>query len=290
MGNRLSKIVTRTGDGGSTGLGDGSRVAKDSPRIEAIGAVDELNSTLGLLLSETLPAEIAQLLTDVQHDLFDLGGELSIPGHHALAEARVVALEDAVERFNADLAPLREFILPGGTRGAGMAHVARTVCRRAERAVVTLAASADVSAVARRYLNRLSDLLFVLARSLNRAAGRADVLWQSQRLKSQLGGRPRAQRAATPATKSGAAAEAPPVPRKPAPGTRPKAGSAQIRPKAASAQTRAKAGHVQAPPTAGPAQIRPKAGSVNRPPTAATAKPSAKVAPIARRTTQSRRG
>ncbi|MEP7063417.1 MAG: cob(I)yrinic acid a,c-diamide adenosyltransferase [Betaproteobacteria bacterium] len=185
MGNRLSKIVTRTGDAGTTGLGDGSRVAKDSPRIEAIGAVDELNSTIGLLLAEALPPAIAQLLTDVQHDLFDLGGELSIPGHRALAEARVVGLEAAVEAFNTDLAPLKEFILPGGTRGAGLAHVARTVCRRSERAVVTLAGSAEVSDVARRYLNRLSDLLFVLARSLNRAAGRPDVLWQSQRVKAQ---------------------------------------------------------------------------------------------------------
>jgi cob(I)alamin adenosyltransferase len=183
MGNRLSKIVTRTGDAGTTGLGDGSRVAKDSPRIEAIGAVDELNSTLGVLLAERLPAPIAALLTDVQHDLFDLGGELSIPGHRALVDARVVALEAAVEAHNARLAPLREFILPGGTRAAALAHVARTVCRRAERALVTLAAETDVSPAARRYLNRLSDLLFVLARTLNRRARRADVLWQSARVK-----------------------------------------------------------------------------------------------------------
>ncbi|MEO8849104.1 MAG: cob(I)yrinic acid a,c-diamide adenosyltransferase [Casimicrobiaceae bacterium] len=184
MGNRLSKIVTRTGDAGTTGLGDGTRVAKDSARIEAIGNVDELNSTLGLLLSEALAPSVARLLTDVQHDLFDLGGELSIPGHHALADARVVALERAVEAFNSELAPLKEFILPGGTRAAGLTHVARTVCRRAERSLVTLAASADVSEVARRYLNRLSDLLFVLARTQNLAAGRPDVLWQSRRVKA----------------------------------------------------------------------------------------------------------
>jgi cob(I)alamin adenosyltransferase len=183
MGNRLSRIVTRTGDAGTTGLGDGSRVAKDSPRIDAIGAVDELNSTLGLVLAERLPAAVAELLTDVQHDLFDLGGELAVPGHRALADARVAALEAAVEAVNADLPPLKEFILPGGTRGAALMHVARTVCRRAERALVALAASAEVSEVARRYVNRLSDLLFVLARAQNRRAGRDDVLWQSQRIK-----------------------------------------------------------------------------------------------------------
>lgn len=187
MGNRLSKIVTRTGDGGTTGLGDGSRVAKDSARIEAIGAVDELNSTLGLMLAEPMPAIVVQLLTDVQHDLFDLGGELSIPGHRALAEPRVTALEAAVETFNAELPPLREFILPGGTRGAGLAHIARTVCRRAERSLVTLAGSEEVSDVARRYVNRLSDLMFVLARTLNQRAGRSDVLWQSHRVKTAAG-------------------------------------------------------------------------------------------------------
>ncbi len=186
MGNRLSKIVTRTGDAGTTGLGDGSRVAKDSPRIEAIGAVDELNSTIGLLLAEPLPATITDLLTDIQHDLFDLGGELSIPGHRALGDARTAALEAAVEKHNARLAPLREFILPGGTRGAALAHVARTVCRRAERALVALAADTDVSPAARRYLNRLSDLLFVLARTLNRRARRRDVMWQSARVKGAV--------------------------------------------------------------------------------------------------------
>jgi cob(I)alamin adenosyltransferase len=181
MGHRLSKIVTRTGDAGTTGLGDGSRVAKDAPRIAAIGTVDELNSTLGVLLAEELPAAIRECLVQVQHDLFDLGGELSIPGHVAVGEAHVVRLEDAVETFNGELEPLREFILPGGTRPAALAHVARTVCRRAERRVVTLAASDPVSDPTRRYLNRLSDLLFVLARTLNRDAGRPDVLWRHDR-------------------------------------------------------------------------------------------------------------
>ena len=181
MGHRLSKIVTRTGDGGETGLGDGSRVPKDAPRIEAIGSVDELNSVLGVLLAESLPEAIAKCLTDVQHDLFDLGGELSIPGFSAVTAAHVTRIEDAVEAFNADLAPLKEFILPGGTRAASLAHVARTVCRRAERSVIRLAAVETVSEHSRIYLNRLSDLLFVLARALNRAAGHPDVLWQKGR-------------------------------------------------------------------------------------------------------------
>jgi cob(I)alamin adenosyltransferase len=182
MGHRLSKIVTRTGDAGETGLGDGSRVAKDAPRIEAIGAVDELNSVLGTLLAEPLPDAIAKCLTDVQHDLFDLGGELSIPGYVAMTDAHVTRLEEEVEAFNADLAPLKEFILPGGTRAAALAHVARTVCRRAERSLIRLAAVEAVSGHSRIYLNRLSDLLFVLARALNRAGGRPDVLWQKGRL------------------------------------------------------------------------------------------------------------
>lgn len=181
MGHRLSKIVTRTGDAGTTGLGDGSRVAKDSARIDAIGSVDELNSTIGVLLAETLPQPVAACLVAVQHDLFDLGGELSIPGYTSMTEAHVERLESDVERFNADLAPLKEFILPGGTRAAALAHVARTVCRRAERAVVAAAATEAITPTARVYLNRLSDLLFVLARTLNRAEGRADVLWQKQR-------------------------------------------------------------------------------------------------------------
>jgi len=181
MGHRLSKIVTRTGDAGTTGLGDGSRVAKDSARITAIGAVDELNSNVGVLLAESLPAPVAECLVAVQHDLFDLGGELSIPGYETMSEAHVERLEAAVEQFNADLEPLKEFILPGGTRAAALAHVARTVCRRAERAVVTAAATEAITVPARIYLNRLSDLLFVLARALNRAEGRVDVLWRKQR-------------------------------------------------------------------------------------------------------------
>jgi cob(I)alamin adenosyltransferase len=184
MGNRLSKIVTRTGDAGTTGLGDGSRVAKDSLRIEAIGAVDELNSTIGVLLAEPVPKPIGDCLHDVQHDLFDLGGELSIPGHVAMTDAAVARIEDAVERFNEDLPPLKEFILPGGARSAALAHVARTVCRRAERALVALNATEPVSDPARKYLNRLSDLMFVLARTLNRAEQREDVLWRHERRRS----------------------------------------------------------------------------------------------------------
>lgn len=181
MGHRLSKIVTRTGDDGTTGLGDGSRVAKDSARIDAIGGIDELNSTLGLLLSEPLPDAVAACLTSVQHDLFDLGGELSIPGHVAVTDDHVTRLEEAVDRFNADLGALKEFILPGGARTAACAHVARTVCRRAERTLIRMAATEPVSTAVRRYVNRLSDLLFVLARVLNRAAGTPDVLWRKNR-------------------------------------------------------------------------------------------------------------
>jgi len=181
MGHRLSKIVTRTGDAGTTGLGDGSRLAKDAARIEAIGAVDELNSTLGAVLAEQLPATVADCLREVQHELFDLGGELSIPGSSAVSEAQVTRLEQAVERFNADLPPLKEFILPGGTRAASQAHVARTVCRRAERSLVRLGAIETVGGPARKYVNRLSDLLFVIARVLNRTAGCSDVLWQKDR-------------------------------------------------------------------------------------------------------------
>src|ERR1700675_3661799 len=181
MGHRLSKIVTRTGDAGTTGLGDGSRVTKDAQRIEAIGEVDELNSTLGLLLSETLSEPCASVLIDVQHDLFDLGGELSIPGHFTVTDAHVLRLDAAVERFNADLSPLKEFILPGGTRAASLAHIARTVCRRAERTLIAAAATDAITERSRVYLNRLSDLLFVLARALNRADGRPDVLWQKGR-------------------------------------------------------------------------------------------------------------
>lgn len=178
MGYRLSKIYTRTGDAGTTGLGDGSRVGKDAPRIAALGDVDELNAILGVLLCEELPADVRSLLTGVQHDLFDLGGELSVPGGAFLKDTQPGRLETAIDRFNADLEPLKEFILPGGTRAAALTHQGRTVCRRAERAVVALAHNEAISDAARQYLNRLSDLLFVLARWLNRHAGHGDVLWQ----------------------------------------------------------------------------------------------------------------
>jgi cob(I)alamin adenosyltransferase len=181
MGHRLSKIVTRTGDAGTTGLGDGSRVPKDSPRIGAIGGVDELNSVIGVVLAEPLPEPIAACLVAVQHDLFDLGGELSIPGYEAITDAHIDRIEADVERFNADLAPLKEFILPGGARTAALAHVARTVCRRAERTLIAAAASDAITDRSRVYLNRLSDLLFVLARALNRAEGQPDVLWKKGR-------------------------------------------------------------------------------------------------------------
>lgn len=178
MAHRLTRIYTRTGDGGSTGLADGSRVQKDSPLIETIGAVDELNGALGVLLAETLPDVIRACLTDVQHDLFDLGGELSKPGHAIMTDAYVARLERALDGFNQDLPPLADFILPGGSRAAALAHLARTVCRRAERRMVTLTRKQSAPSTAVRYLNRLSDLLFVLARVLNLAAGRGDVLWQ----------------------------------------------------------------------------------------------------------------
>ena len=178
MGNRLTKIFTRTGDAGNTGLGDGSRVAKDSPRIQALGDVDELNSCLGVLLCEVLPDNTRQELLRVQHDLFDLGGELCIPGFKNVSEAQVKRLEELLEQYNAELSPLANFILPGGSRAASLAHLARTVCRRAERSAVSLGQVEEVSDLVRQYLNRLSDLLFVLGRALNRFAGGTDVLWQ----------------------------------------------------------------------------------------------------------------
>ena len=184
MANRLSKIYTRTGDSGTTGLGDGARVAKDSLRIEAIGAVDELNSMLGVLLCEPLAEGTRTELHDIQHDLFDLGGELSIPGYTSLGEQHVTRLEHQLDRHNAALTPLKEFILPGGARSAALCHVARTVCRRAERRVVSLAGAEQISPLLQRYLNRLSDLLFVLCRVLNREAGIADVYWQKGKNRS----------------------------------------------------------------------------------------------------------
>ena len=181
MGHRLSKITTRTGDGGETGLGDGSRVAKDHPRIVALGEIDELNSAIGLVLAEDVPAPVRATLGEAQNDLLDLGGELSIPGHALLKAERVAFLEAETARHNKDLPPLKEFILPGGTRAAAAAHLARTVCRRAERAVVALGRNEPVGEVARQYLNRLSDLLFVAARVLNRSAGVKDIQWRHTR-------------------------------------------------------------------------------------------------------------
>ncbi len=189
MSNRLTQIATRTGDDGSTGLGDGTRVSKDHLRVHAMGEVDELNSTLGVLLAEPLPEDVRELLVTVQHELFNLGGELSIPGYELLKAQAVARLDEALARYNAQLPRLKEFILPGGTRSAALAHVSRTVARRAERALVTLAASEPVNEAPRQYLNRLSDLLFVLARVLNRAnldgRGGDDVYWRSQRLAQQ---------------------------------------------------------------------------------------------------------
>lgn len=178
MGHRLSKIYTRTGDTGETGLGDGTRTPKDSPRVHALGEVDELNSAIGVLLAEELPQGMRAALSGIQHDLFDLGGEVCIPGHTSMNESQVARLETLLDRYNSDLAPLKEFILPGGTRAASLAHLARTVCRRAERALIALARAEPVGATARIYLNRLSDLLFVLGRVLNREGGGSDVLWQ----------------------------------------------------------------------------------------------------------------
>jgi cob(I)alamin adenosyltransferase len=189
MSNRLTQIATRTGDDGTTGLGDGSRVPKDHLRVHAMGEVDELNSTLGVLLAEPLPEDVRELLVAVQHELFNLGGELSIPGYALLKAEAVVRLDEALAHYNAQLPRLKEFILPAGTRSAALAHVSRTVARRAERALVTLAAREAVHEAPRQYLNRLSDLLFVLARVLNRAnldgRGGDDVYWRSQRLAQQ---------------------------------------------------------------------------------------------------------
>ena len=178
MANRLTRIYTRTGDAGTTGLADGSRVPKDAPRIEAIGAVDELNSVLGVLLAEALPDSARACLDETQNDLFDLGGELSVPGHPIMSKRHVERLEHELDRLNADLPSLKDFVLPAGTRAAALAHLARTVCRRAERRLVTLSRKQKVAPAVPAYLNRLSDLLFVLARALNRAGGRPDVPWQ----------------------------------------------------------------------------------------------------------------
>jgi cob(I)alamin adenosyltransferase len=184
LGNRLSKIYTRTGDDGSTGLGDGTRVAKDSLRVTAYGTVDEANSAIGLLLAAEVPDDMRALLTTVQHQLFDLGGELCIPGHAAIQDGDIEALERALDAFNAPLPPLREFILPGGGDAAARCHLARTVGRRAERETVALARVETVRPQPVRYLNRLSDLLFVIARVLARASGHGEVTWQHERRKA----------------------------------------------------------------------------------------------------------
>jgi len=189
MANRLTQIATRTGDDGTTGLGDGSRVPKDHLRVMAMGDVDELNSGLGVLLAEPLPADVRALLVVIQHELFNLGGELSIPGYTLLKAAAVARLDEALAHYNAALPRLAEFILPAGTRSAALAHVSRSVARRAERAVVHLSLQEPVNEAPRQYLNRLSDLLFVLARVLNRAnldgLGGDDVYWRSERLAAQ---------------------------------------------------------------------------------------------------------
>ncbi|MCD9086019.1 cob(I)yrinic acid a,c-diamide adenosyltransferase [Stenotrophomonas sp. SY1] len=181
MGNRLSKIYTRTGDDGSTGLGDGSRTGKDSDRVNAYGTVDEANSAIGVLLAVQLPDDVRALLTTIQHQLFDLGGELCIPGHAAIHAADIDALEQHLDRYNDDLPALKDFILPAGGEGAARCHLARTIVRRAERETVALARVEDVRGEAVRYLNRLSDLLFVLARVLARADGHGEVLWNHER-------------------------------------------------------------------------------------------------------------
>jgi len=177
MGNRLSKIYTRTGDQGTTGLGDGARINKDSLRVEAMGDVDELNAVVGLLLTEPLPDDIRHTLTRVQHHLFNVGGEICIPGHAMLKAEDVTALETVLDGLNDVLDPLKEFILPGGSRAAAYCHLARTVCRRAERQLIKLGRQENVTEVSLQYLNRLSDLLFVMCRSLNQYAGIHDVLW-----------------------------------------------------------------------------------------------------------------
>ncbi len=187
MGNRLSQIATRTGDAGTTGLGNNQRVSKNSLRVHAMGEVDELNSHIGVLLCEDMPVDLRDLLVEIQHQLFNLGGELSIPGFELLKEEAVQALDEALERYNAQLPKLEEFILPAGTRGAAHAHICRTVARRAERAVVALGNEEAIGDAPRQYLNRLSDLMFVLARVLNRLNGGDDVYWKSERIQRSQG-------------------------------------------------------------------------------------------------------
>ncbi|GAB4361767.1 MAG: cob(I)yrinic acid a,c-diamide adenosyltransferase [Gammaproteobacteria bacterium] len=185
MGHRLSKIYTRTGDDGTTGIGGGERVPKDSARIEAIGAVDETNCQIGFTLAHPIPDKVREILTRVQHELFDLGGELAMPEHKAIEDDRIDALEADLDRLNAELPPLKEFILPGGSAAAAACHLARAVCRRAERRVVSLRAEEPVSEALPRYLNRLSDLLFVAARTIARSDGGSEVLWRSGRQRNE---------------------------------------------------------------------------------------------------------
>ena len=182
MGNRLTQFATRTGDDGTTGLGDNPRVSKNSARPHAMGDVDELNSHIGLLLCEALPDDVRAVLVDVQHQLFNLGGEISVPGYEMLKDDALLRLDEALAHYNAQLPRLLEFILPAGTRAASQAHICRTVARRAERSVVALQESEPMRAAPRQYLNRLSDLMFVLARVLNRVDGGDDVYWKSERL------------------------------------------------------------------------------------------------------------
>jgi len=182
MGNRLTQIATRTGDAGTTGLGNNQRVSKNSLRVHAMGDVDELNSHIGVLLCEAMPADVQNLLVEIQHQLFNLGGELSIPGFELLKPEAVLALDEALAHYNEQLPRLEEFILPAGTRAASQAHVCRTVARRAERAVVALGNEEAIGEAPRQYLNRLSDLMFVLARVLNRLNGGDDVYWKSERM------------------------------------------------------------------------------------------------------------
>ena len=186
MANRLTQIATRTGDNGTTGLGDNTRVSKNSLRVHAMGDVDELNSNIGVLLCEKMPDEVRELLVEVQHQLFNLGGELSIPGYELLKPEAVALLDAALEEHNAALPRLAEFILPAGSRAAALAHVCRTVARRAERSVVALGVQEELKDAPRQYLNRLSDLLFVLSRVLNRMDGGDDVYWKSERMAKSI--------------------------------------------------------------------------------------------------------
>jgi cob(I)alamin adenosyltransferase len=183
MGNRLSKIYTRTGDNGTTGLGDGSRVNKDSLRVDAMGDADELNSVIGIMITEGVPETLQAPLTQIQHDLFNLGGEICMPGYVILKQERINDLENLIDTLNENLTPLKEFILPGGTKAAAYCHLARTVCRRAERKLIQLHRTESVTAISLQYLNRLSDLLFVMCRIINQSAGVNDVLWNNEHAK-----------------------------------------------------------------------------------------------------------